>query len=221
VIRVDERTLRVTRGAPDPFRLDLPGDPSSAAFLAVAAVVTPGSEIVLDDVLVNPGRVSFVDALRSMGADVGLRTRDERLGEPVGDLTARATPLHGAAIHCHEAMIDEVPALAVAAAFADGTTEFHGVAELRVKESDRVATVMQLAVALGAGVEVRGDTLVVTGGRPRPISVDSRGDHRIALAAAVAANAVDGTSTITGWSAADVSYPAFTTDLERLVSGAP
>jgi 3-phosphoshikimate 1-carboxyvinyltransferase len=221
VVRVDERTLRVTRGAPTPFRLDLPGDPSSAAFLTVAAVVTPGSQIVLDDVLVNPGRVSFVDALRSMGADVGVQEHDERLGEPVGDLTARATPLHGAVIHCHEAMIDEVPALAVAAAFADGTTEFHGVAELRVKESDRVATVMELAVALGASVEVRGDALVVTGGRPGPITVDSRGDHRIALAAAVAANAVDGTSTITGWSAADVSYPGFTADLDRLAAGAP
>jgi 3-phosphoshikimate 1-carboxyvinyltransferase len=216
VMRIDDRTLRVTRGAPDPFRAELPGDPSSAAFLVVAAAVTSGSQLRLEELLVNPGRVAFVDALRSMGAEVSVSTRDERLGESVGDLTVRATPLHGAAIECHESMIDEVPALAVAAVFAAGTTEFRGVSELRVKESDRVATVIDLVRALGAEATAAGDTLVVRGGAPHAFTIASHGDHRIALAAAAAATAVDGASTITGWSAADVSYPGFAEDLDRL-----
>jgi 3-phosphoshikimate 1-carboxyvinyltransferase len=113
-------------------------------------------------------------------------------------------------------MIDEVPALAVAAVFAAGTTEFRGVSELRVKETDRVATVIDLVRALGAEATAAGDTLVVRGGSPQAFTIDSHGDHRIALAAAAAATAVDGASTITGWSAADVSYPGFAEDLDRL-----
>jgi len=154
-----------------------------------------------------------------MGADIDVSPRGERLGEPVGDVAARAAALHGAVVECHEAMIDEVPALAVAAAFAKGRTELHGTAELRVKESDRLATVIELVRAIGGEAEAAGDTLVVHGGTPRATTIDSHGDHRIALAAAVATNGVPGTSTITSWDATQVSYPDFERDLDDLVRG--
>ncbi len=219
VTRLDGRTLRVSKGEPRPFELELPGDPSSAAFLVVAATITPGSELLLEDVLVNPGRIAFVEVLRAMGADIDVSPRGERLGEPVGDVAARAAALHGAVVECHEAMIDEVPALAVAAAFAKGRTELRGTAELRVKESDRLATVIELVRAIGGEAEAAGDTLVVHGGTPRAATIDSHGDHRIALAAAVATNGVPGTSTITSWGATQVSYPDFERDLDDLVRG--
>jgi 3-phosphoshikimate 1-carboxyvinyltransferase len=218
VTRVNDVHLRVTRGAPDAFELTLPGDPSSAAFLVVAASITPGSELRLTDVLLNPGRVAFVDDLRSMGADIDVVPAGERLGEPVGDLVVRAAALHGAELVCREPTIDEVPALAVAAAFAEGSTSFRGTAELRVKESDRVATVMSMLAAFGVLSEAADDLLTVEGGTPRAGAPAATGDHRIALAAAVAANAVTGRSTIAGWSAADVSYPGFTVDLDRLAA---
>jgi len=153
-----------------------------------------------------------------MGADIDVRPRGERLGEPVGDLIVRAAPLQGTVVECREPMIDEVPALAVAATFATGRTELRGVAELRVKESDRIATIIELVGAIGGQAEAYDDVLVVTGGSPRAATIDSHGDHRIALAGAVAANAAPGASTITGWSAVDVSYPGFAADLDRLTT---
>jgi 3-phosphoshikimate 1-carboxyvinyltransferase len=217
VRRVDQRTLVVTRGQPRPFDLELPGDPSSAAFMIVAAAVTPGSEVVIDDVLLNPGRIEFVDVLRRMGAEIVVDARDERLGEPVGSIAVRASALRGTTVVCHEAIIDEVPALAVAAGFAQGVTEFRDGAELRVKESDRVASVVDLLAALDVGAGARPDGLAVHGGTPRPGTFRSHGDHRIALAAAVAANATAGGSTIEGWSAVEVSYPGFLDDLDAIV----
>ena len=170
----------------------MPGDPSSAAFFVVAATITPGSELVIEDVSLNPGRIGFLDVLREMGADITVVTRGERLGEPVGDLTVRAAPLRGAVVDCTEAIIDEIPALVVAGAFADGTTDVRGAAELRVKESDRIATLEQELSQLGVAVETRSDGLTVHGGAPDPATLKSHGDHRIAMAAAVAANAVAG-----------------------------
>ena len=192
--RLDDRTVRVSRGAPRPFELELPGDPSSAAFLIVAATVTEGSELVVDDLLLNPGRIGFVDVLRRMGAAIETETVGERLGEPVGRVAVRSAPLHGTTVSCAEPIIDEVPALAVAAAFAEGETEFRDAAELRVKESDRVVSVVELLDALGVAAEARPDGLVVRGGRPSPGRFRAHGDHRIALAAATAAGALAGES---------------------------
>ena len=219
--RIDDRSVRVTAGTPGPFDLDVPGDPSSAAFFVVAAVITPGSELLLEDVLLNPGRIAFVDVLQRMGARIELRQHDTRLGEPVGDITITSGPLGGTVVDCHEAIIDEVPALAVAAAFAAGVTEFRGAAEMRVKETDRIATLEQELSKLGVGVETRPDGMTVRGGAPRPATFDSHGDHRIALAAAIAASAIDGDSRIVGWDATAVSYPAFADDLARLTGSAP
>ncbi len=211
--RVDARTVRVRAGAPVAFTLDVPGDPSSAAFFVVAAVVTPGSHLLLEDVALNPGRIAYVDVLRRMGARIEVRVHEERLGEPVGDLEIDAGPLTGTEIHADEATIDEVPALAVAAAFAKGITEIHGAVELRVKESDRIATLEQELGQLGVGVETRPDGLAIRGGSTRAATVKSHGDHRIAMAAAVAANATVGESRIRGWQAVTVSYPRFGADL--------
>ncbi len=223
VTRPGPTTVRVTAGAPRAFELDVPGDPSSAAFFVVAAVVTPGSELVLEDVALNPTRIGFVDVLTRMGAPVQARVVEERLGEPVGELTARAGPLTGTVVGADEVprLLDEVPALAVAAAFADGVTEFDGVAELRVKESDRVAALEQELGRLGVGAEAQESRLVVRGGQPRPAALHSHGDHRIAMAAAVAANAMDGSSTVGGWSAVGASYPRFANDLAALTGTAP
>jgi 3-phosphoshikimate 1-carboxyvinyltransferase len=213
-------TVLIREGVPHPFELVVPGDPSSAAFFAVAAAVTPGSELVIEDLDLNPTRIGFVDVLARMGADIEVEPHEERLGEPVGDLTVRAGALTGTVVDANEGLIDEIPVLAVAAAFADGVSEFRDVAELRVKESDRLATLEVELTRLGVGVEVGPDRLVVRGGHPQPAQLDSHGDHRIAMAAAVAANAIAGTSTVGGWAAVGASYPRFDADLAAVTGRA-
>ncbi|HZP28269.1 MAG TPA: 3-phosphoshikimate 1-carboxyvinyltransferase [Acidimicrobiia bacterium] len=217
--RVDACTLRVARGALAAFELDVPGDPSSAAFFVVAATITPGSEIVLEAISLNPARVAYLDVLRDMGADITVHPRGERLAEPVGDLEVRAAPLHGTVVRCTEAIIDEVPALVVAGAFAEGTTEIRDAAELRVKESDRIATLEQELTELGIAVETEADGMVVHGGSPHAALLRSHGDHRIAMAAAVAANALPGESAIRGFRAIASSYPEFPAHLALLAAG--
>jgi 3-phosphoshikimate 1-carboxyvinyltransferase len=213
--------LQVRRGPPRAFVLDVPGDPSSAAFWCVAASITPGSDVVLEGVALNPTRLAFVDVLRRMGGAVEVTPTGTEVGEPVGDVRVVAQPLHGTRIEGAELPLvqDEVPALAVAAAFADGVTEITDAAELRVKESDRIATVSSLLDALGVGVETSADGVIIRGGGARPAPLAGHGDHRIAMAAAVAGHALDGASTVTGWRAAAVSYPEFLDDLQRLTGG--
>jgi 3-phosphoshikimate 1-carboxyvinyltransferase len=220
VERIDERTVRIQRGRLAPFDLEVPGDPSSAAFFAVAATITAGSSIVVEDIDLNPTRIGFVDVLRRMGGRLEVRPRGERLGEPVGDLKVESAPLTGTTIVPDEGMIDEIPALAVAAAFADGVTEIRDAGELRVKESDRIGTLEQELAQLGVAVEAHGDGLTIRGGGPRSALLKSHGDHRIAMAVAVAANACHGTSTVRGWRAVSASYPRFADDLAALVDGA-
>ena len=205
-------------GGLSPINLAVPGDPSAAAFFVVAACITPGSDLVVEDVCLNPTRIGFVDVLRRMGADVEVLVKEERGGEPVGDIRAahgplRATTMAGAEI---PRIIDEIPALAVAAAFASGTTEVADAAELRLKESDRIGTVAQELSQLGIAVETRPDGLVITGGHPKAGLLKSHGDHRIAMAAAIALNACEGPSTVRGWPAIASSYPGFAADLEAV-----
>jgi 3-phosphoshikimate 1-carboxyvinyltransferase len=218
VVVIDPTTTRVEAGPVRPFALDVPGDPSSAAFFAVAAAVVPGSHVVLEGVLGNPGRIAYLDVLAAMGADVAVHDRGERCGEPVVDVEVRAAPLHGVTIHSHEAIVDELPVLAVAAAFADGRSEIVDAAELRVKESDRIATLTRELAGLAVEVEPRPDGMVIAG-RPgaRPgARFSGHGDHRIAMAAAVGAAACAGESTVDGWDAVAVSYPEFADDLRAL-----
>jgi 3-phosphoshikimate 1-carboxyvinyltransferase len=219
-IEVEGDTVRARRGQPGPADFDVPGDPSSAAFFVVAASITPGSEIVVEDVSINPTRLGFVDVLLRMGASIEVVTHGERGGEPVGDLVVRAASLEGTTMAGDEIpnVQDEVPALAIAAAFADGVTEIRDAAELAVKESNRIGTLQQELTQLGIAVEPRADGLTIRGGTPRAGALKSHGDHRIAMAAAIAANAIDGASTVRGWSAVASSYPGFADDLAALTS---
>jgi 3-phosphoshikimate 1-carboxyvinyltransferase len=209
---------------PGPLRaedIDVPADPSQAAFWAVAACTIPGSDLLLEDVYVGRGRAGFLDVLVRMGARVELVNED-----PVrhtADIHVQAGPLVATHVGGAEvpALIDEIPVLCVAAAFAAGTTTFSDAAELRVKETDRVATTVALLVGLGAQAEPLPDGIVVTGRAGAPLSggtVDSYGDHRIAMAAAVAALSAGGPVMVNGWDATATSYPSFEEDMLRCLS---
>ena len=209
------QVVRVRPGALAPTELDVPADPSQAAFLAVAACLVPGSEVRLERVYVGPGRAGFVEVLRRMGAAVEVVARDATTADlVVGHAPLTATTVGGAEVpDC----IDEIPVLAVAAAFAEGTTRFVDAAELRVKESDRVAAVVAGLRAIGARAEELPDGLVVEGdptlspqGR-----VDAHGDHRVAMAFAVAALR-GGPVTVDGFASVATSWPGFADTLAAL-----
>lgn len=207
-------TTRVRPSALRPFDLTVPGDPSQAAFWLVAACLVPGSDVIVDGVYTGPARVGFVDVLERMGAFVDRSPGHLRVtyGGPL-----RATQITGDEV---PGLIDEIPVLAVAAAGAEGTTEIRGAAELRVKESDRIATVAEQLARMGAGIEPLPDGLTVHGrpGGLRPATVASRGDHRLAMALAVAGLAATppGETVIEGWDAVATSYPRFAADLGEL-----
>jgi len=204
---------------PGPLRsgdIDVPADPSQAAFWVVAACITPGSDLVLDDVYVGRGRAAFLDVLLRMGALIELEHEDP--ARHTADIHVRYGPLSGTAVGGGEvpSLIDEIPVLSVAAAFAEGATVFSDAGELRVKETDRVATTVEMLQALGGRAEPAVDGLSVVGGGGAPLSsgtVSSYGDHRIAMAGAVAALGAAGPVTVTGWDATTTSYPGFEEDL--------
>ncbi len=219
---VDEGTVVLRPSSLASFRIDIPGDPSHAAFWAVAASIVPSSDLIVENVYVGPGRAGFVDVLRRMGASIELIGEDPR--SHTADLRVRAAALHSTHVGGEEisSLIDEIPVLSVAAAVADGTTTFVDAAELAVKESDRIATTTAGLRALGVDAEPRPDGLVVhgLGGRPpRGGAVDAAGDHRIAMSMAIAGLITTGPVHITGWESVATSYPAFREDLRRCVSG--
>jgi len=164
----------------------VPGDPSSAAFLVAAALICPDSELVIENVLLNPTRTGFLDTLREMGADLGIVNQRDAAGEPVGDLQVRSSKLTGVRVPPERApsMIDEYPVLAALAAFAQGETRMEGLAELKVKESDRLAATAAGLAACGVAVSIEGDDLIVTGtGAVRGGGIiETEMDHRIAMA---------------------------------------
>ena len=215
-------TIRVRASTLSPFEVDVPADPSQAAFWVVAACVVPGSELVLGGVGMGPARTTFLDVLARMGAAVDVE-REPAAGVHRATITARWSeqPLRGTEVGEAEiaGLIDEIPVLAVAAAVAEGTTVFRGAGELRVKETDRLAALETQLAAMGAKVRAEGDSLVVEGGaRLRGAPVTSGGDHRMAMALAVAALAAQGTTEIEGWDAVDTSYPGFEKDLRSCSS---
>ena len=168
-------------------RVDVPGDPSSAAFLLAAALVTEGSDVTVEGVLLNPLRTGLFETLREMGADLEISGEREQGGEPVGDVRAKSSRLKGVRVPPERApsMIDEYPILAAIAAFAEGMTEMRGVAELRVKESDRITAMASGLRACGVQVDEEMDGMIVRGvGRPPRGGADikSQGDHRVAMA---------------------------------------
>ncbi|MCY3568676.1 MAG: 3-phosphoshikimate 1-carboxyvinyltransferase [Chloroflexi bacterium] len=221
-IQVDDATIRVEPGAPlRPRDVEVPGDISAAAYWMIAAAMTPGSELSLPNVGVNPRRTGVIDALRQMGARIELGNRREASGEPVADLVVRGATLHGVMLDDELIVraVDELPTLAVAAALAQGVTEIRDAAELRVKESDRIAATASMLRAMGVEVEEWPDGMRIVGGQLRGATVDSHGDHRIAMSAAVAALASEpesGPTTIRRADAVEISYPGFWRDLNRL-----
>lgn len=211
------REVRVRPSTLTPFELDVPGDPSAAAFWVVAACITPGSELTVEHVYTGRARASFLDVLVRMGADIEI----ERVDDTTAHVHARAGALHATEVGGDEVagLIDEIPVLSVAAAVADGVTTFADAEELRVKESDRVATTVAMLEAMGVRAEGRADGLVVAGGqRIQPGVVDAHFDHRIAMSAAVAGNRAEGETVIEGWDAVATSYPGFEEDLDRCAS---
>ncbi|WP_413172625.1 3-phosphoshikimate 1-carboxyvinyltransferase [Anabaena azotica] len=194
----------------------VPGDISSAAFWLVAASIVPGSDLVVENVGVNPTRTGVLEALSMMGADIQLENQREVTGEPVADLRVRSSQLKSCTIagDIIPRLIDEIPILAVAAAFAQGTTIIRDAAELRVKESDRITVMAQQLNQMGAKVTELPDGMEITGGTTLVgASVDSHTDHRIGMSLAIAALNASGTTTIHRAEAAAISYPNFTNTL--------
>jgi 3-phosphoshikimate 1-carboxyvinyltransferase len=206
--------VRTAKTGPFPAKdLTVPGDFSSAAFFLVAALISPGSEVVVEGVGLNPTRTGLLQVLKAMGADLEWRVLEGEAGEPVGYVRARHSPLKGVAVDegLIPLMVDEVPILAAAAAWAEGETFIPGLSELRVKESDRVAAVAQNLRALGVEVEEGPDWLRIRGGGVRRGEVEPFHDHRIAMAFAVAGLPVGVRVWEPEW--AEISYPGFFRDL--------
>ncbi|MEA2502532.1 MAG: 3-phosphoshikimate 1-carboxyvinyltransferase [Actinomycetota bacterium] len=214
-------TLAAGKHLPLPaFELDVPGDFSSAAFWVVAATLVPGSQVCIEGVGVNPSRTGLLEILASMGAEVEVIPQAAE-PELVGSLRARAAGLRGVRVSggVVARTIDELPLVAVAATQAEGVTTIRDAAELRVKESDRLAVLATGLRGLGADVEEAPDGLSVRG--PTPLHggrVESAGDHRMAMAFAVAAMVASGPVTIGGWEGTAISYPGFLDDLGGLAS---
>jgi len=191
--------------------VDVPADFSSAAFFLVAASIVPGSELRLPAVGLNPRRTGLLEALRLMGADIRVENPRESGGEPVGDIMVRHAPLHG--VELPEAlvpdMIDEFPALFVAAAVAEGRTVIHGAAELRVKESDRLAAMATGLRALGITVDETPDGATIHGGTLAAGTVESLTDHRIAMSFAVAGLVAQASVRINDCRHVATSFPGF------------
>ncbi len=202
-------------------KIEVPGDISSAAYFLAAGLLVPGSEILVKNVGINPTRSGILSVIRSMGGR--LEILNERLcaGEPVADLFVSFSPLHGTVIEGEliPALIDELPMIAVMAAFAQGTTVIRDAAELKVKESDRIATTTAGLKAMGADVTPTPDGMIICGGHTlHGASVSSFEDHRIAMSFAVAAMAAEGTTVIENGDCVRISYPGFYNDLALLAS---
>lgn len=200
-------------------KIQVPGDISSAAFFIAAGLLIPGSEILLKNVGVNPTRDGVLRVFRRMGGSIETTALSSGAGEPAADLLVKASRLHGVEISGEEipSLIDEIPVIAAAACFADGVTVIRDAAELKVKESNRIAAMTENLRAMGADVTETEDGMIIRGGRPLHRAViDSRNDHRIAMTFAVAALAAEGETSIPQWDCVNISYPGFLEDLRKL-----
>ncbi|HLO49543.1 MAG TPA: 3-phosphoshikimate 1-carboxyvinyltransferase [Kamptonema sp.] len=222
-VSVDPETCSVTVTGPAKLQgqsVFVPGDISSAAFWLVAAAIVPGSELTIENVGVNPTRTGILEALAMMGADIQLQNQRVVAGEPVADIFVRnCAQLKGCTLSGDliPRLIDEIPILAVAAVFAQGTTVIRDAAELRVKESDRLAVIATQLNRMGAQITELPDGLEITGGSVLTgTDVDSYTDHRIAMSLAIAALNASGTTAIHRAEAASISYPDFTATLQKV-----
>ncbi len=197
----------------------VPRDFSAAAFFLVAGAIIPNSEIRMRSVGINTSRSALLDVLRVMGADILIENERTHAGEPIADLTVKSSKLRGVKINGDiiPILIDEIPILAVAAAFAEGTTEIREAEELRVKETDRIDAMVKNLRLLGAEVEEFQDGMTITGGKPlKGATVHSYDDHRIAMAMGIAALGATGDTTIEEAQCASVSFPEFFQTIKRL-----
>ena len=198
--------------------IQVPGDISSAAYFIAAGLLTPDSQILLRNVGINPTRDGILKVCRAMGADITLLNINEE-GEPVADLLIRSSQLHGTTVEGSiiPTLIDEIPMIAVMAAFAEGTTVIRDAAELKVKESDRIAVVTEGLRRMGADIQPTEDGMIIHGGKPlQGAKINSYLDHRIAMSFAVAGTICDGTMDIVKGDCVNISYPEFYKDLYSL-----
>lgn len=208
---------------PDPVltgqKIEVPGDISSAAYFLVAGLIVPNSEIVIRNVGINPTRDGILRVALAMGGDITRLNERTVSGEPVCDLLVRSSSLHGTTVEGEiiPTLIDEIPAIAILAAYADGTTTIRDAAELKVKESDRIQTITENLLAMGADITPTDDGMIIRGGAPiHGATINSYKDHRIAMSFAVAALAADGETTIIDGDCVNISYPGFYDDLALL-----
>ena len=208
---------------PDPKltgqKINVPGDISSAAYFIAAALLVPGSEVLLKNVGINPTRDGMLRVVRAMGGDVTLVNENTDGAEPCADLLIRSSSLHATTVEGDliPTLIDELPVIAVLAAFAEGTTVIKDAAELKVKESDRIAVMTENLRRMGADVEPTDDGMIIHGGKPlHGATIDPHLDHRIAMSFAVAALVADGETEIQDADCVKISYPGFYADLEGL-----
>ena len=203
----------------EPFNITIPGDISSASFLIVAALITPGSEITIPNVGLNPTRTGLLEVLQEMGASISVQKRTMLGGEPAGEITVRSSRLRGIDLNGARVvrMIDEIPIFAVAAAYAEGTTRVRGARELRYKETDRLAAVRGELRRMGVAVRETRDGFDLMGGAPLQGGiVNSRGDHRMAMALAAAGLAAQEPLQIVNSSIIQESFPGFVSSLRQL-----
>ncbi len=218
----DGNSVRVRGGVPlEGVHVTVPGDFSSAAFFLVSAILIPGSRVMLPFTGVNPRRAGLLNVLERMGASFSIDALHTGIDEHAGDLTTAYAPLCGVTVDDPAAIasiIDEIPILAVAATQAEGRTEIRGAGELRHKESDRIDAMVSNLQALGANIEAFDDGFAVQGPtRLRGAAVSSFGDHRVAMAMAIAGLIAEGQTVIDDASVVEVSYPKFFADLRTLV----
>jgi 3-phosphoshikimate 1-carboxyvinyltransferase len=201
-------------------RVDVPGDLSSAAFLVAAALLVPGSRLSIVDVGLNPTRLGFCEALRRMGGLVEWTVTGQGGGEPRGDLEVRSSALHGTMVPAAAvpSLIDEVTLLALLGCFAEGETVIAGVGELRAKETDRLAAIVDIVTDLGGEAEASGDALRVAARPLRGGALSSRGDHRLAMLGAVAGLVCPAGVSVSGFGAAAVTFPGFSEVLAEVLA---
>lgn len=200
-------------------KIQVPGDISSAAYFIAAGLLVPGSRLLVKNVGINPTRAGFLEICRKMGADIGYLNRQCQGGEETADLLVTPKPLTGTVIEgaVIPSLIDEIPILAVMAAFAEGTTVIRDAAELKVKETNRIQTVTENLLAMGAEIIPTEDGMIIHGtGALKGTQIQSHLDHRIAMAFSVAALAAEGTTTILDSQCVDISYPGFFAQLMDL-----
>ncbi len=201
-------------------KINVPGDISSAAYFMVAAAITPNSCVTVKNVGVNPTRDGIIRVMKMMGADMAVEKTSADIGEPTADITVKTSELKGCVIEGDiiPTLIDEIPAIAVLASFAEGETVIKDAAELKVKESNRIDVMVSNLLAMGADIEATDDGMIIRGGKPlHGAAIDSKLDHRIAMSFAVAALNADGETDISGAECVDISYPDFYGDLNKLV----